>query len=131
MDDLINKEHDASIDKEYDYNLLLHVDNEDAGMLDMALDNAHNFIEALPGITLRVVIVVTGPAVRLMTEQDSVQARKAEYLLKKGISIQVCRHAMQIYGVSENEIWPNVEFVSNGIVALVQLQDEGMAYVKP
>ncbi|EEO28231.1 DsrE family protein [Oxalobacter paraformigenes] len=131
MDDLINKEHDASIDKEYDYNLLLHVDSEDAGPLDMALGNAHHFIEALPGVTLRVVIVVTGPAVRLLTERDSDQARKAENLLEKGISIQACRHAMQIYKVNENEMWPNIEFVRSGVVALVQLQDEGMAYVKP
>ena len=77
------------------------------------------------------VIVVTGPAVRLLTERDSDQARKAENLLEKGISIQACRHAMQIYKVNENEMWPNIEFVRSGVVALVQLQDEGMAYVKP
>ena len=131
MDDLINKEYDASIDKEYDYNLLLHANSEDAGILDAALGNAHNFIEALPGITLRVVIVVTGPAVKLLTDRGSDQACKAENLLKKGISIQVCRHAMKMHEVNENEMWPGLEFVSNGVVTLVQLQDEGMAYVKP
>ncbi len=53
MDDLLDKKEypDASIDREYDYNLLLHVDSEDPKILDMALANAHNFIEALPDIT--------------------------------------------------------------------------------
>lgn len=88
MDDLINKEHDASIDKEYDYNLLLHVDSEDAGPLDMALGNAHHFIEALPGVTLRVVIVVTGPGGQAVdrTRFRSGRARRKIFLKKASVS---------------------------------------------
>ncbi len=133
MDDLLDKKEypDASIDREYDYNLLLHVDSEDPKILDMALANAHNFIEALPDITIRVVMVITGPTVKLLTEPNSDLARKMGKLLQKGMGVLICRNALKGYQVDESSLWPNLEVVDDGIVEIVRLQDEGMAYVKP
>lgn len=119
------------IDKEYEYNLLLHVDSDEVKTLDLALANAHNFIKALPDTTIRIVLVITGPAVKLMTPECADQARRGAELMEKGISIQVCRNALKAYRIDESRLWQGVLVVQDGIVELVTLQDEGMRYVKP
>ncbi len=52
-------------------------------------------------------------------------------MTKKGASILVCGNALKAYNMDNSELWPNVEVVSSGIVEIVRLQDDGMAYVKP
>ncbi|ARQ45466.1 DsrE family protein [Oxalobacter formigenes] len=119
------------MDMEYEYNLLLHVDSDDVKTLDLALGNAHHFLSAFTNETIRLVIVVNGPGVKLMTPQYPDQARKAAEMTKKGASILVCGNALKAYNMDNSELWPNVEVVSSGIVEIVRLQDDGMAYVKP
>ena len=71
------------MDMEYEYNLLLHVDSDDVKTLDLALGNAHHFLSAFTNETIRLVIVVNGPGVKLMTPQYPDQARKAAEMTKK------------------------------------------------
>lgn len=121
------------MDMEYEYNLLLHVDSEDVKTLDLALANAHNFLAEFADKkeTIRLVIVVNGPGVKLITTEHPDQARKAAEMVKKGVSIMVCGNALKAYNMGNSELWPDVEIVSSGIVEIVRLQDDGMAYVKP
>lgn len=119
------------MDMEYEYNLLLHVDSDDVKTLDLALANAHHFMSAFTDETIRLVIVINGPGVKLMTTQYSEQAKKAAEMTRKGASIMVCGHALKVYGMDNSELWPDIEEVSSGIVEIVRLQDDGMAYVKP
>ena len=70
------------MDMEYEYNLLLHVDSDDVKTLDLALGNAHHFLSAFTNETIRLVIVVNGPGVKLMTPQYPDQVRKAAEMTK-------------------------------------------------
>ena len=65
------------MDMEYEYNLLLHIDSDDVKTLDMALENAHHFLTAFTDETIRLVLIVNGPGVKLITMQYQGQAKKA------------------------------------------------------
>lgn len=116
---------------EYEYNLLLHVDSDETKTLDLALANAHHFLGAFRNETIRLVMVINGPGVKLITTDYPDQARKAAEITGKGASIMVCGTALKAYDMDRAELWPDVEVVSSGIVEIVRLQDDGMAYVKP
>ena len=119
------------MDMEYEYNLLLHVDSDETKTLDLALSNAHHFLGAFRNETIRLVMVINGPGVKLITTDYPEQARKAAEITGKGASIMVCGNALKAYDMENAELWPDVEVVSSGIVEIVRLQDDGMAYVKP
>ena len=119
------------MDMEYEYNLLLHIDSDDVKTLDLALANAHHFLTAFTDETIRLVLIVNGPGVKLITTQYPEQAKKASEMARKGASVMVCGNALKAYEMDNSELWPDIEVVSNGIVEIVRLQNEGMAYVKP
>ena len=52
-------------------------------------------------------------------------------MARKGASVMVCGNALKAYEMDNSELWPDIEVVSNGIVEIVRLQNDGMAYVKP
>ena len=119
------------MDMEYEYNLLLHIDSDDVKTLDLALANAHLFLTAFTDETIRLVLIVNGPGVKLITTQYPEQAKKASEMARKGASVMVCGNALKAYEMDNSELWPDIEVVSNGIVEIVRLQNDGMAYVKP
>ena len=53
------------------YDLCLHVDLKDADRLALALKNARNYQNALPGETFQLVMVGNGGAVTLFTRQQT------------------------------------------------------------
>ena len=117
--------------REYKYQLLLHIDSDDPRILDRALGNANNFLKAMADQATRLVIVVNGPGVKLITTKYPLQAQKASDITGRGASIMVCANALTANDIGNSELWPGVEIVSSGIVEIVRLQTEGMAYVKP
>ena len=74
------------------YDVLFHVDTDSAA-LDMALTNIANYFGALKGETYTVVLLINGPAIRLMVKDDA-HADRLEALAGKGLDIRVCQNAM-------------------------------------
>ena len=124
------------------YDLLLHIDDNDPNRLNLALNNAANYMAALPDEKFKVVLVANGPAAQLFgkkasegEDERSVKLaqleKKAAELTAKGLSIRVCRNALNGFCVAEQDLWPCCEVTCGAMVELVRLQREGYAYVKP
>lgn len=89
----------------------------------MALGKARHFLPAFANETIRLVLIINGPAVKLITAQ----AQKASGMIQKDASVMVCGNALTAYDVNNSVLWPGKEVVSNGIIEIVLLQNDGMA----
>lgn len=114
-----------------EYDLLVHVDDNDSSRLNLAFSNVSNYMAALPGKKFRVVMVLNGPAVQLLTGDHEDLARTGTELMTQGLSIKACQNALRKFGIASSSLWKGVEIVPAGIVEIVRLQHEGFTYIRP
>lgn len=113
------------------YDLLVHVDDNDPKRLNLAFNNVANYKAALPGEEFRVVMVVNGPAVQLFTRENEELAARGAELMAGGLSIRLCRNALNTFKIADDVLWEGVDIIPAGIVELVRLQREGFAFLRP
>ena len=113
------------------YDLLLHVDSDDPKVLNLALNNAANYKNGLPGESFHMVLVANGPAVKLFTGEHADLAAGGAELTGMGLDIRLCANALKSNGISSDALWPGCRVVPAGVVEIVHLQREGFAYIKP
>ncbi len=111
------------------YDAVFHVD-QDAVKLEMALTNITNYFEGLAHEQFTAVLLVNGPAIKLMGREDS-RARQLADLAARGLSVRVCRNALRHFDLTPEWLNPVCHIVPAGIIELVDLQRQGFAYIKP
>lgn len=108
--------------------VVLHVNTPQK--MTMLVNNVKNLREKLgPGADI--VVVINGPAViRFSTLADS-RAQLDELLTEKA-EIMICSYAMSNRNLTRVQLLEGTQFLENGGVAkLVELQEDGYAYIKP
>ena len=114
------------------YNLVIHVNRLEAEGLRYALGYVEHSLAEQPDRKCGIVILSNGPAVQFFRRDNSEFAEKIHSILqKKGVSVRLCRHALQTNGIKDSEVADGCSIVPIGIVELVSLQQAGYAYVKP
>ena len=113
------------------YDLVIHLDRPEDSCLRMCLRNAANYLNALEGRNFELWLIANGGGVEHFVKKDSEFRKWAEELAARKLKIRVCANAMAEHGLSHAELWPMCEVVPAGLVALVELQERGFAYVKP
>lgn len=113
------------------YDLLLHVDSDSPQVLNLAFNNAANYKAALPDEKFQMVMVVNGPAVKLLTRDNADLAARGRELSGAGLEIRVCNNALKTFHIPPENLWPECTVVGAGVVEIVTLQREGLAYIKP
>jgi len=113
------------------YDLVIHVDMDDRKVLDLALGNIANYLAALPEETFQVDLVANGPAVTLFARPGEDVAPRVADLSARGVRFKMCANALRTFGVAPQDLVEGCQVVPAGIVELVLLQRQGMAYVKP
>ena len=114
-----------------EYDLLVHVDDNDSARLNLAFSNVANYMAALPDTSFRVTMVLNGPAVQLLTGAHEELAKTGEALMAQGLSMKACQNALRKFGIEAESLWKGIEVVPAGIVEIVRLQREGFAYLRP
>lgn len=110
--------------------VVFHIDLNDENIFRLALTNAENLLKARPEAQTH--LLVNGPAVKFLCPANSSDALdRAENLLRQGVSIQACENALRAFGISKEELLPGCATVPAGVVALIELQQQGCAYIKP
>jgi intracellular sulfur oxidation DsrE/DsrF family protein len=59
----------------------------------------------------------------------NLNARITQDLLDLGVSVEICHSAMKAKGWTADDILPDVTIVHDGYTRLIQLQNEGYAYI--
>lgn len=114
------------------YKAVFHVDQRDAQVFNLALNNVLNLLNAIPGQEHELFVLLNGPAVALMAGADVVPFQeRIEELAGKGVRFQVCANALQRFEVSREDLTGRCEVIPAGIVGLIDLQNQGFAYIKP
>ena len=116
----------------------MHIDENDANRMNMALNNAQNvnkYYEA-KGEKVQIEIVAYGPGLNKLREDKSpVKERIAAMSLEmSNLSFAACgntrakmkkKEGMDIKLVSEAKVVPS------GVVRLMELQEQGWSYIRP
>lgn len=114
------------------YRAVFHVDMDDARPLGLALANVGNLLRAIPERHYDIILLFNGPAVTLLTTEASAPWREEIWNLQQArVSFKVCRNALNHFNIDPDNLIEGCEVVPAGVVALIELQQDGYAYIKP
>jgi uncharacterized protein len=120
------------------HRLALHVDQNDADVMKLALNNARNAYDLYKerGEEIAVEIVAYSQGLHMLRDDTSPVKDEIHELRKKfpQIAFGACNNTKM--GMEKREgkpvpIIPEATIVPAGVVRLVELQEQGFAYVKP
>ncbi|MEK6202026.1 MAG: DsrE family protein [Desulfobulbaceae bacterium] len=114
------------------YKAVFHVDQKDDQVFTLALNNVNNLLNAIPGQEHDLIVLLNGPAVRLAAREDAAAfLEMIQGLAVQGVRFQVCENALKRFEVSRDSLIGECEVIPAGIVGLIELQNQGFAYIKP
>ncbi len=120
------------------HKLAIHVDDNDPKRMNMALNNAENVTKYYQSKGEKVIIeiVAYGPGLHMLRSDTSpVKARiEAMSLGMDNLSFAACGNTKTRMTKKEGKdipIMPEAKQVISGVVRLMELQEQGYAYVRP
>jgi uncharacterized protein len=124
--------------KSRDHRLILQVNTNDAAAMNLALNNAMNVSQYYKdrGEKVRIEVITFGPGLNMLREDTSpVKARIETMALgSPEVSFKACGNTRENMSKAENReipIMSQAQVVKSGVVRVMELQEEGWAYVKP
>ena len=127
-------------DKAKPHRVAIHVDQNDAAVMNMALNNASHVIEYYrdKGEDVQVEIVAYGPGLHMLRDDTSPVKERLKQLkdvsFPNDIKFAACNNTKQ--GMEKREghpipIVPQATIVPSGVIELMELQEQGWSYVRP
>jgi intracellular sulfur oxidation DsrE/DsrF family protein len=114
------------------YRAVFHVDLDEIKPFNIALANVGNLLHAIPEKHYDLVLLFNGPAVTLLQTEQCAPFREEIWRLQQArVAFKVCRNALNRFNVDPDNLIEGCEIVPAGVVALIELQQDGYAYIKP
>ena len=121
------------------HRVAMHVDQNDADVMNLALNNAKNVIEHYQKRGEDIVIEIvaySGGLHMLRADTSQVKDRIKEMVGQYSTRIKFAACNNTIQGMEKREghaipIIPEATIVSAGVVELVELQEQGWSYIRP
>jgi intracellular sulfur oxidation DsrE/DsrF family protein len=120
------------------HRLAIHVDQKDPAVMNLALNSARNVYELYNerGEEVAIEIVAYNQGLHMLRDdtspvKDKIAALRAKV---KNLTFAACnntKHAMEKAEGKEVPLIPEATIVPSGVVRLVELQEQGWAYVRP
>ena len=112
--------------------VVFHLDWDDEKRLLMALNNITNLLKTVPSTKAHIRLVANGTSVRLFQREGADSyASRVEELSGKGVGFLICENSLKDLNLDPGEMLSGCEVVKAGIVALIEYQADGYAYIKP
>jgi intracellular sulfur oxidation DsrE/DsrF family protein len=108
---------------------VFHVPTGDSEAQQRAVSNVGNLLGDDSLDVTAVAVVANGPGIGLLRE-DSPHAEALASLAERGVALKACGNTLQGRGLSADDLLDGVKRVSSGVGELVQLQDQGYAYLR-
>ena len=110
--------------------VVFHLDLDEEKVLRIALTNMENLRAAKPGA--RINLLVNGPAVKFFRKSGEDEfLTRIKNLIQAEVTVFICQNALRAFDLPEAALCPGCETVPAGVVALIKLQQQGCAYIKP
>jgi uncharacterized protein len=116
-----------------EYRVVFHLEQSDQQRLRIAVNNTTNLIaDKETAVQAAFVANVKAPQLFLADESGTEWAETAAQLVNRGIlTIYVCNNSLKNLHLSPESLLPFCEIVPAGISRIIELQNEGFAYIKP
>ena len=118
--------------------VVLHVNQNDAAVMNLALNNAQNVAShyKAAGLPVTIEVVAYGPGLHMLRSDTSpIKPRLASFTLEQPeIRFSACENTQTNMSKAEGKPVPIIseaKVVPSGVVRLIELQQQGYAYVKP
>jgi uncharacterized protein len=120
------------------HRLVLQVNSNEPATMTLALNNATNVEQYYKerGEKIEIEIVTFGPGLHMLRDDTSPVKDRIKAIAEKSsaISFKACGNTQENMGKAENKAIPLVAqaaLVKSGVVRLMELQEQGWAYVRP
>ena len=119
------------------HRVAIHVDQSDPKVMNMALNNAKNLMKFYKnaGEKVEVEIVAYGPGLHMLRADTSpVAQRIAVMAMNPNVKFSACGNTHRKMSKKAGKpvtLLSEAQMVPSGVVRLIQLQEQGWAYVRP
>lgn len=110
------------------YKAVFHVDLFEDKYINIAEANIGNYVKAADNA--KAVLLFNGPGAQFCRADHGATANLSK-MLELGVRICVCNNALKANDIKPDELTSGVEIVPAGVVELIDLQNDGWAYIKP
>jgi uncharacterized protein len=113
--------------------VVIQVSSSDPGVQKLALNNAVNLQNALGMDNVIVEVVAYGPGLTMLTDKSK-QAQRVSSLAMQNITFSACANTMKAMEKKTGhkpQLVDGVTVVPAGVLRIIQLQNEGYAYIRP
>lgn len=115
------------------HKLIIQVSTDNVRIQEMALNNAVNLQKIYGLDDVIIEVVAYGPGLNLLTTQSAVASR-VESLAMQEIRFSACENTMNTVKESTGQLpvlLEGVETVNAGVARIMELQEQGYAYIRP
>ena len=114
------------------HRVVMHLNSGDEKVQRGALNNIRNLYQEVGREYLRVELVVHGAGLPLLTKKDSSLAPElAQLKTAYEAEFTACSNTMKAQGLTRADLLDQVGRTVPAMVRLMELQEEGWAYIKP
>jgi uncharacterized protein len=120
------------------HRLVLQVNTDDPAMMNLALNNATNVEQYYKGLgeKVEIEIVTFGAGLHMLRDDTSPVKDRIKAIAEKmpSISFKACGNTQENMHKAENKEIPLIKqatLVKSGVVRVMELQEQGWAYVRP
>lgn len=120
------------------HKVAIHVDQNDPKVMNLALNNAQNVAKYYESVddTVKIEVVAYGPGLMMFVEGKSPAASRISTmsLEMENISFAACGKTLRKMSEKAGQqisLVDEADMVSSGVFRLIELQENGFAYVRP
>ena len=114
------------------HRVVMHLNSGDEKVQRGALNNIRNLYQEIGREHVRVELVVHGAGLTLLTKKDSTLAPElAQLKTAYDVEFTACSNTMKAQGLTRVDLLDQVGRTVPAMVRLMELQEEGWAYIKP
>ena len=114
------------------HHVVMHLNSGEEKVQKGTLNNIKNLYEALGAERVNVELVAHGAGLSLFAKQDTKLAEElARLKTSYGVSYTACSNTMKAQGLTRADLIEQVDRTMPAMVRLMELQEQGWAYIKP
>lgn len=75
-------------------------------------------------------VVVHGPAIGMVRKTKTMVGDALKQALQKGVQFFACENTIRVRQIDKSDIFEEVDYVPSGLIAIIEKQEAGWAYIK-
>jgi hypothetical protein len=110
--------------------MVIQVSDNNAATWNLALNNAKNIQKDVGKDKVDLEIVAFGPGINML-KADSEVANRIDEAVEAGVQVLACQNTMRNQKLNKEDMHEKVNYVSSGVVEIMQRQQQGYTYLRP